>query len=670
MRARWLPTLTLAVVTFAVLPGCSFLTGGIPRNDRVESPREGEDAPQEPWAHDWHTAPNPARDEKLPRRAEQRLDENGFVVLGTVPVFDVTQFHFDHYPNFITSDVVLYVFGTLFRGGLVQHERETLSPMLGKLVSAGIDAAQGDLHHYQGTALEDAARANLLLFGVAAALLGNEAPPPVAGEAAQIVAKIEAAEETGFYPGEDWTIYAARGHYAENADLLGYFRATKWLSRYIMPLQRGAEAADESDLRLRQAVLLGQMIRDDQALGDAFRAYTDELNFLIGAPDSIDPVTVADAADKVKLVASSMHPLALPHALPALRAEFASSAYPESAIMPVPQRSPGDLPAKYCQLIGERYVVDSEIMQRTCFPWVGERFLPSGLDVAATALGSECAKTHLQPEFAEHPGLEGQVDALATEFGGFSADADSDAAPIYDQWLGTLAELATDVPAGAPQFMAGDAWRDKQLNTALASWAMLRHDYVLYGKQSMAPACICAAMVEPVPEVYRRIGQMASALDGHDFEGMAGVAELCRNLQEACAVELGQKTREEVRLDESYDVYLAHFGHWLLKYFTPHVGVHDPTTVVDVASTKQGDQAGVLEVATGPLYPIYAKGAGWDGQRPEFDRFVGLAMSYHEWQAWSGENAKRMTDEQWRKTIRAGDHRDRRPEWTESFMAR
>jgi hypothetical protein len=668
MRTRWRTTLMLAVVTLALLPGCS-RTGGIPRSDRVEVPRQGEDAAEEPWAQDWRTAPNPAGNEKLPREAEKRLDENGFVVLGSVPVFNVTQFHFDHYPHLITSDVVLYVFGTLFRGGIAQHERRTLAPMLGTLVSAGVDAAQADLERYRGTALESAARANLLLFGVAAELLGKNAPRAVAAEAAQIVAKIKAAEETGFYPDEDWTIYAAHGHYAENRDLVGYFRATKWLSRYIMPLQRGAEAADESDLRLRQAVLLGQMIRDDQALGDAWRVYTQELDFLIGPPDSIDPVTVAEAADRFIWVASGTHPLAMPSALSALRAEFASSAYPESAIMPVPQGSPGDLPTKYCQLIGERYVVDSEIMQRTCFPWVNGRVLPGGLDVAATVLGSERARTHLEPEFAAHPDLRAQVDVLSREFGGFSTEADSENAPIYDQWLGTLAELAADAPAGAPEFTGRDAWRDKQLNTALASWAMLRHDYVLYGKQPEAPGCVCAAMVEPVPEVYRRIGQMASALDGRGFPGMAGVAELCRNLREVCAVELGQRTVDELRLDEGYGIYLAHFGHWLLDHFTPHIGAHDPTTVVDVSSTKQGDHAGVLEVGTGPLYPIYAKGTGWDGS-PIHDRFVGVAMSYHEWEVWSDGDAVRMTDEQWRDAVRSGDHHDRRPQWTESFMVR
>jgi hypothetical protein len=659
----------------------ALLIGGCartPRSNRVERPPEGENAPEEPWANHRREAPQPREHEKLPGDARERIAENGFVVLADVPVFNVTHFFFSHHPHFITSDAVLYVFGTLFRGGLIEHERKTLKPMLEELVAAGIDAAQADLDQHPDTAFQpvpgdalilDAARANLLLFGVAAALLGEDPPDAVADEVSEIVAKIEAAEETNYYPGEDWTVYAVRGPYAENDDLAGYFRATKWLSRYIMPLQRGAEPAEESDLRLRQAVLLGRMIRDDRALGEAWRAYMEELSFLIGEPDSIDPVTVADAADRVKLVASAMHPLALPGALRALREEFASSAYPESAIMSVPQRSPADLPAKYCQLIGERYVVDAEIMQRTCYPYVSERFLPGGLDVGATVLGSERAKTHLQPELANHGGLERQINTLQREFGDFSANADTDDAPVYDQWLGALAELSEDPPEEAPQFMMSDAWRDKQLNTALASWAMLRHDYVLHAKQTMPPASLTSAMIEPVPQLYSRVERMAGALGDRGFRGMDDVATLCRNLRAAVDVQLGRKTAGEVEFDEKYlAVYLMHFGHWLLDKFSPHLSVHDPTTVVDVASTKQGDEAGVLEVGTGPLYPIYADGAGWDGRGER--RFIGVVMSYHEWKTWTDGDAERMIDEQWRDVIRAGDHHDRRPEWTESFMVR
>lgn len=660
------------VLAVLVVAGCRVID-----TNAVERPREGaESGPvlEEPWADYAPRAPEAA---KLPRAAEQRLTENGFVVLADWPVFNITQYFFATCdPHFITSDAVLYVFATLFRGGLIEHERTTLRPMLDTLVRAGLSTAEADLTHRQGTPLAGAAEANVLLFAVASALLGEAPPAAVAAQAQKIIARIEAADQTEYYPGEDWTMYALRGHYAENADLAGYYRATRWLSRYILPLLPGVEAREESDLRLRQAVLLGKMIRADRTLGNAWRAYMDELSFLIGPPDSINPVTVAEAADRVLPSGhadGSAPALATGSALAALRAEFATSRYAPSAIMPVPQANPGNLPEKYCQLVGERYIVDSEIMQRTCFPHVGGRVLPSGLDVGATVLGFERARTHLEPEFAEHAGLATQIDALGTEFASFSADADRGTAPVFDQWLGALGELSRDATKVAPEFMRTEAWRDKQLNCALASWAMLRHDYLLYGKQGMPPVCMYAALVEPVPDLYRRLEVLAMALDGRGFRGMDGVAELCRNLREMSLVMLGEKRLEDARFDEKYSaLYLYHFGHWLLEHFTPHVSIHDPTVVVDVSSTLQGDRAGVFEAATGPLYPIVAIAGPEDTPlRPMPDaRYVGVVMSYHEWEVWTEGDAQRMTDEQWRQEIRRGRDRERRPEWTESFMVR
>ena len=55
-------------------------------------------------------------------------------------------------------------------------------------------------------------------------------------------------------------------------------------------------------------------------------------------------------------------------------------------------------------------------------------------------------------------------------------------------------------------------WQDKELNTALASWTQLRHDTILYVKQSYTMAekggmfqPPVVGYVEPVPEFYSRL---------------------------------------------------------------------------------------------------------------------------------------------------------------------
>ncbi|MEJ2307280.1 MAG: DUF3160 domain-containing protein, partial [candidate division WOR-3 bacterium] len=61
-----------------------------------------------------------------------------------------------------------------------------------------------------------------------------------------------------------------------------------------------------------------------------------------------------------------------------------------------------------------------------------------------------------------------------------------------------------------------DAWLDRQLNTALASWSALRHNTILYGKQSYTPVHVGITsytppppppkgILEPLPEFYKNI---------------------------------------------------------------------------------------------------------------------------------------------------------------------
>ncbi len=54
--------------------------------------------------------------------------------------------------------------------------------------------------------------------------------------------------------------------------------------------------------------------------------------------------------------------------------------------------------------------------------------------------------------------------------------------------------------AGYPMFMQVPAWLDKDLFAALASWAELRHDTILYAKQSYTME---VTAVRPVPKMVK-----------------------------------------------------------------------------------------------------------------------------------------------------------------------
>ena len=78
---------------------------------------------------------------------------------------------------------------------------------------------------------------------------------------------------------------------------------------------------------------------------------------------------------------------------------------------------------------------------------------------------------------------------------------------VSNIWLDAIRTLDDDVSTvkNVPESMRTAAWQRKQLRTQLASWAELRHDNVLYGKQSYTgvPACeYPAGYVEPYPRFF------------------------------------------------------------------------------------------------------------------------------------------------------------------------
>ena len=83
-------------------------------------------------------------------------------------------------------------------------------------------------------------------------------------------------------------------------------------------------------------------------------------------------------------------------------------------------------------------------------------------------------------------------------------------ANIYRTWLWVLKAFNNEYGEGYPDFMRSERWHYKDLNTALASWAQLKHDTVLYAKQFGAEMggdepTVIRHYVEPNVNLYRRV---------------------------------------------------------------------------------------------------------------------------------------------------------------------
>jgi hypothetical protein len=82
---------------------------------------------------------------------------------------------------------------------------------------------------------------------------------------------------------------------------------------------------------------------------------------------------------------------------------------------------------------------------------------------------------------------------------------------LYSAWLGSLRAIASPPAGTVPSFMQGEAFADLRLNSAIAGFGQLRHNYVLLAAQSYSEGgCeIPDGYVDPAVGVYEGVAAYA-----------------------------------------------------------------------------------------------------------------------------------------------------------------
>jgi hypothetical protein len=180
----------------------------------------------------------------------------------------------------------------------------------------------------------------------------------------------------------------------------------------------------------------------------------------------------------------------------------------------------GTLPYSRSFLVfGQRYTVDSNVFANVVYDRAGGgtvlRMMPDPLDVAFAALGNNQAGLMLDPELREYPyapdlaSMRVLVDAHGDAFWGEN---------LYNLWLSSLRALsptcatADPASAGMPVVTGTEPWGRRIVSAQLASWAQLRHDTLLYAKQSYSAGANCDfpdAYVDPYPEAFAALQRFA-----------------------------------------------------------------------------------------------------------------------------------------------------------------
>jgi hypothetical protein len=627
---------------------------------------------------------------------EQRalLEENGFVVVPSrvAQIYDIYKTAKERsIPIFVTTDALLHTYHILYdytlRFAEIQHfvnDLQGLNTVMIEVAAEQYSAASGKL--------QEAARRNLAYFSVASALLDPSTPiaGDVAGDVNAELDLIKAhqgfAKSPIFGYEEDYSQYVPRGHYTRNETFERYFKAMMWYGRMMFRLKPGPspEAIEAGRMETRQAILIvaalqNAKVGEESAVAVWERIYEPTV-FFVGKTDDLniydyaqvvkevygDQLTLADLEDEAKLDQFVVRAMTL-------RPPKIVSSY-------VTDREKPEEVTKGFRFMGQRFIPDSYIFQQLVYDKVGTqdnpRLFPKGLDVAA-ALGSLRGYVILLHDYEEgqYANYMEQMQKLQNEFGQLPEEQWVE--NLYWSWLYALRPLLEIRGEGYPVFMQNQGWVDKDINTFLGSWTELRHDTILYAKQSytmkatgiMPQPEAVKGYVEPQPEVYARLAALAKQMrTGLEGRGLLD-AEYSDKLERLESLLLSLKTMAEKELagqalsEEEYEL-IRNIGGILEGITTFSAKVKEEITseadermaiVADVHTDTNSGQ--VLEEGVGDAFTIYVI-APVEGQLVATQ---GGVFSYYEF---TQPMDDRLTDEAWQ----ALEPKPDLPIWTRSFV--
>ncbi|NTV79563.1 MAG: DUF3160 domain-containing protein, partial [Clostridiales bacterium] len=328
----------------------------------------------------------------------------------------------------------------------------------------------------------------------------------------------------------DWSQFKPRGHYVYDPqkpyDLEGYFRAMMWLGRielYLIapasfPVQCDNQTFEDIQRQAIDAFLIDELF-DLANATPIYEEMENVIKFFVGESDNV----TLENLDYLKAAISLNNPTELLDSLKMVEFQdtlmnqaFAYQLILSQILYSDPYSPDSIRPASAFMIFGQRFVIDSYVTGSVVFDrilYFGNkicRLYPSTLDVLFS-LGNSASAQLLIDELDEFhystnlAALRYLIDHYDPEFWGSS---------MYNYWLNSVRKLnPPEDRNGLPEFMKTAAFWQQKMNTQLASWTELRHDNLLYAKQSYTGGSVCSypySFVEPFPEFYSTLNEYSN----------------------------------------------------------------------------------------------------------------------------------------------------------------
>ena len=477
-----------------------------------------------------------------------KLAENYFVVVpgregeatGYKEIYDIyTETMEASLPQFVTTDAVLHTFHKLYDKTLMTVEEEYFIGFLEQmditLFSEAFALYESNVDPFQ----QEVFRVLSAYFAVPLKILDPDftVPDSINDVVSAELTLIEAHAGFVLSPlfgayDEDYSQYKPRGHYTKSEELKRYFKAMMWHGRQTFTLYNAGYLAylpGEPRPDLTGAALALAKLMEEILPGGAVWTHWNGIYiptvFFVGKADDLLPQDYIEFSDFY--FGAGLSTLDWETFLDeATMTDFITEA---DAYFPDPEITTNT--SKGMRFMGQRFIPDSYIMDQLVFPFVPTRMMPKSLDVMAVLGSQEADNLLVEMGETDYPGYPAQLDSLKSHYAGHPAAQWAE--NLYWNWLYCLMPLLFEKGEGFPPFMQNLAWTRKELNTALGSWAELRHDTILYAKQSTTELIsieptndVIRGYVEPNPWLFARLASLAGLMR----EGLTGLSILSEDM--------------------------------------------------------------------------------------------------------------------------------------------
>lgn len=435
----------------------------------------------------------------FPAPLQKQLARDGFAIVeGTHDqLFEVYEKNdYALFPNFVTTDLYLQLYHLYLDCMMREVEETVIVPQLTTFCTRLHQDLTTVIANAKNETMKAAAEWNQAFIAIAVGLLTNKPMPAVAKRYENSVGEemmkiLKGADDYAPFLGYPnvtypYSLYKPRGHYTRTETLQRYFRAMMWIQH--------APFATNNDREMQRAALMASIIANDDVLKVCYKNISDPLAFLMGPPDNISMEQVYEVMTKQHVTASRL--MTDNEALKAFIAEVDQVGNKQTRI-----RAPYEkVSFNKVNIMPQRYQPDAEVMLRMVDynNRPTRRDVPNGLDIFA-AMGVQAAENILIKEMKQDKQWN-QYTPMLTNMKQVMGKTNWQNC-VTSAWLKSLADMCQPNKS-YPYFMQTAAWDKKNLNAALASWAELKHDAILYAKQPFGAECGGWDFPNPITKGY------------------------------------------------------------------------------------------------------------------------------------------------------------------------